>query len=355
MRLIVKLVLIAAAAAGIWLLISYQTGGFSEKITADPRAVGPESVDVDTTGTVVVESISVPQVEEAVGTIQSRHRVDISPQIQATIMEVAVNAGDRVNPGGVLVRLDPRDLDAKVGQAEQAVTAATANLRQATADYNRTRELVERKVASVQEGENARLRLDVTSASLGEARRALEQARVGRSYAEMKSPVAGVVIDKRQNAGDTAVPGQPILSVYDPAILRLEAPVRETLATQLRIGETVRVRIGAERQETSGTVDEIVPQAEAATRTFLVKVLIPPAQNLYAGMYGRVLVDTGTEQVNVIPSAAVHRIGQLEYATALDASGKPERRFVQTGRTFGDRVEVLAGLSAGERVRTSAR
>lgn len=350
MRMGLKIVSILAAGAAIWLLIAHQTGRFSQKVKAIETPL-QHTAETAPSKSVLVKAINVPRVEEAVGSVQSRHRVDISPQIQASILEIPVNAGDRVEAGDLLVRLDPRDLQAKVGQAEQALTAAMANLRQANSDYVRTRELLERKVASIQEGENARLRLEVTSATLGEATRALEIAKVALSHADMKSPVAGVVIDKRQNAGDMAIPGRPMLSIYDPSILRLEAPIRETLATQLHVGQNVRVRIGANRELTTGTVDEIVPQAEVASRTFLVKVLLPPATNLFAGMYGRVLIDTGMDRIHVIPAAAVKRIGQLEFVIVEDSNGAPDRRFIQTGRTFGADLEVLAGLTEGERVR----
>lgn len=336
-----------AAAAGILLLVLWQTGWFQPKIPA-----GAPSPRMDTAPhgrTVPVERIAVPLVEEAVGSVQSRHRVDISPRIQATILQIAVNAGTKVNAGDLLVRLDPRDLDAKVGQAEQAVNAATANLKQAQSDFQRTKELVARQVASVQEGENARLRLDVTSASLGEARRALEQARVARSYAEIRAPVTAVVIEKNQNAGDMAIPGQPILQLFDPKILRLEAPVRETVARRLRVGDVLDVRLGTDETLTTGLVDEIVPQADPVSRSFLVKVLVPSAENLYAGMYGRLLIRTGSEDVTVIPQQTVERVGQLEYVTAVTSQGA-ERRFVQTGRKLGGKVEVLAGLAPGEDV-----
>lgn len=334
--------------AGILLLIYWQTGGFAPKISAASKIKTAEALAGG--HLIAVQMMCVPTVEEAVGTIQSRHRVDVSPQIQATIVEIKANSGDKVREGGLLARLDTRDLDAREGQAEQALTATEANLRQATADYNRTLELVKRNVASVQEGENAHLRLDVTSATLGEARRALEQVRVARSYAEIRSPVSGVVIEKQQNVGDLAQPGRPILSIYDPAILRLEAPVRETLARNLRIGDPVRVRVGTDAAGTTGTIDEIVPQADVASRSFLVKVLLPGGANLYAGMYGRLIIETGVEDVPVIPRDAVRRVGQLEFVDAA-TSGGIERRFIQTGRSFGQRLEVLSGLVPGEMIR----
>ncbi|MCX7718851.1 MAG: efflux RND transporter periplasmic adaptor subunit [Candidatus Sumerlaeaceae bacterium] len=339
-----------AVMACVALAVFYQTGGFQEKVEPSLAEANRQPGLPPATEIAEVRFVAMPLVEESVGTLQSRNRVEVSPQIQATILEITRNAGDQVTAGDIVVRLDPRDLDARVGQAEQAERAAEANNNQAAADYERSRELLARGAVSQQEADNARLRLEVTSASLGEARRALEQARIARSYAEIRAPVSGVVIEKNQNAGDVAMPGKPILSLYDPSLLRLEAPVRESLAVGLRRGQIVRVRLGPEQRETTGTVDEIVPQADIATRSFLVKVLVEGASGgFYAGMFGRLLLDVGTEQVLVAPKGAVERVGQLELMTAVTTGGT-ERRFVQTGRDFGEMVEVLSGVGAGDRV-----
>jgi RND family efflux transporter MFP subunit len=288
-------------------------------------------------------------VEEAVGTVQSRHKVDITPRIQAVIEEILVNAGDKVRQGDLLVKLDKRDLEANVGQAEQALKAAEANYRQAVTDHQRNMELLQRGVISPQEADNSRLRVEVTSATVGQARRALEQAKVALSYAEIRSPVSGIVTDKLQNAGDMAMPGRPILQLYDPTLVRLEAPVREALVRFIKVGDQLPVKIGSEERMTTGVVDEIVPQADVASRSVLVKVLIPNVTDLYSGMFGRLCIPTGTEQVLVVPVQAVERVGQLEYVLVPTAHG-PERRFVQTGRRLGDLVEILSGVSENDSV-----
>ncbi|MGB9692805.1 MAG: efflux RND transporter periplasmic adaptor subunit [Candidatus Sumerlaeaceae bacterium] len=336
-----------ASIAVIALLITWQTGGFESKIAAEtpplPRTPElPGNVDR-------AVKIKVPMMEEAVGTIQSRHKVDVTPRIQAVIEEIRVNAGDRVKQGDLLVRLDRRDLEANVGQAEQALKAAEANYRQALTDHQRNMELLQRGVISPQEADNSRLRVEVTSATVGQARRALEQAKVALSYAEIHSPVSGIVTDKLQNAGDLAMPGRPILQLYDPSLVRLEAPVREALVRFIKVGDVLTVRLGTEERGTTGIVDEIVPQADIASRSVLVKVLVPNATDLYTGMFGRVLIPTGEEDVLVVPADAVERVGQLEYVLTPTSHG-PERRFVQTGRRFGAKVEILSGIAENEPV-----
>ena len=335
------------AVLAILLLIVWQTGGFEAKIAA--KNPPPPKTEQLSGNVVNVRRITIPMVEEAVGTVQSRHKVDITPRIQAVIEEILVNAGDKVREGDLLVKLDKRDLEANVGQADQALKAAEANYRQAFTDHQRNMELLQRGVISPQEADNSRLRVEVTSATVGQARRALEQVKVALSYAEIRSPVSGIVTDKLQNAGDMAMPGRPILQLYDPTLVRLEAPVREALVRYIKVGDQLSVKIGSDERTTTGVVDEIVPQADVASRSVLVKVLIPNVTDLYSGMFGRLCIPTGTEQVLVVPLRAVERVGQLEYVLVPTAHG-PERRFVQTGRRLGDLVEILSGVSENDSV-----
>jgi RND family efflux transporter MFP subunit len=200
--------------------------------------------------------------------------------------------------------------------------------------------------------------LDRTNAALRMAQAELERARqnfadteVGVSYAEIRSPVAGRVIDRLAEPGDTAAPGAPLLRIYDPGAMRLEAPVREGLATRLTSGQPIRVHVEAVDLVLEGQIDEIVPAAEPGARTFLVKVRLPRDPRLFSGMFGRMAVPAGEERRLVMPAAAVERIGQLEYVTVLEEDGTPARRLVTTGPTTGDgQIEVLSGLSVGETV-----
>jgi multidrug efflux pump subunit AcrA (membrane-fusion protein) len=147
------------------------------------------------------------------------------------------------------------------------------------------------------------------------------------------------------------------LEIYDPTSLRLEVPVMENLAIKLKEGDELAVKIDALDEEFVATVDEIVPQAEAASRSFMVKVKLPPSADLFEGMYGRLMIPAGQRLHLCLNAEAIERIGQLEFVYVVDANGKnPERRYIKTGR-FGrpGRVEVLSGLKANENVLVRAR
>ena len=169
------------------------------------------------------------------------------------------------------------------------------------------------------------------------------------TYTVIKSPVAGRVTERFADPGDTALPGKPLLSLYDPTALRIEVPVRESLVSLLSIGQSVRVRLGSETDTIEGTVDEIVPQAEAGSRTFLVKVGLSKRPGIYTGMFGRVLLAAGERKRVLVPEAAVERVGQLIFVHVLGADRRIERRLITLGPPAGDgRIEVLSGLRPGD-------
>jgi membrane fusion protein (multidrug efflux system) len=147
------------------------------------------------------------------------------------------------------------------------------------------------------------------------------------------------------------VPGQSLLRIYDPTALRVEVPVRETLAVRLSLGQPIDVAIPALGEKARGAIDEIVPFAESGARTLLVKIRLPQEPRLFAGMYARATFPAGRESVLAIPADAVQHIGQLEFVTIVAPDGGRARRAVTTGRALGSGlVEILSGLAEGETV-----
>ena len=127
--------------------------------------------------------------------------------------------------------------------------------------------------------------------------------------------------------------------------------MREGLATRLKVGDLLKVRIDALDIELEGRVDERVPQAETLSRSFLVKVGLPRYEGLYTGMFGRLLIPAGERRRVCLPKAAIQRIGQLEYIEVVNEGNTLEKRFIQTGaHSKFATVELLSGAQAGERV-----
>lgn len=300
--------------------------------------------------TIPVRGVTEPVIEQVPGTVRARNETVVSSRITATIRAVTVRAGDRVAAGDLLVQLDSRALQARVEQQRESAAAAEARLAEVESRYQRVRSLLQRGVVAQAEMDRAEADLRSARADLARAREAIAEATTELSYASIRAPIDGRITDRFADPGDTAVPGAPLLRLYDPASLRLEADVRESLTSGLALGQGLNARVDALGREFRVTVDEIVPSAEPGTRTFRVKAALPPTEDLYPGMFGRLLIPTGERRRLYVPGEAVFRLGQLEFVrVAVD--GHAVRRYVRTGsRTADGQVEVLSGLQEGERV-----
>jgi RND family efflux transporter MFP subunit len=297
---------------------------------------------------VTVRKIRVPITETAVGTIRAVHETAVASKLLARVAAVPVKAGQAVRKGELLVQLDDVELKARLEQVEAAVRAAEAARDQAKTELDRLKELLARESASRLEFDRADSAHRAAAAELERARQARTEAQTVLGYAVLCSASDGVVIDKRVEPGDTVSPGQVLLTMYDPARMQLVASVRESLTHRLSVGQPIGVRVDALNKTCEGRVSEIVPEAQSASRTFSVKVTGPCPPGIFSGMFGRLLIPLEDEEVLVIPSAAVRRVGQLEMVEVVQA-GRLARRAVQLGRTLdGGDVEVLSGLRDGE-------
>jgi len=338
---------LSALVAVLGISLLWLSGACHERIPPGEleRAAGPESPSA------TVEERLEPVVEEASGTLVSARHTTVSSQILARIEEVRVRAGGEVREGDVLILLDARDLEARRSEAREALAAAEAARQLAQTGRARVEKLFAQGVSSRQELDRAISQDRVTRAEVERATQRVADMEVGASHAEIRSPVSGRVVDRLAEPGDIATPGSPLLRIYDPGALRLEAAVRESLARYLRVGQSLRVRVEALALAIEGVLEEIVPYAEPGARSFTVKVRVPPNPQFFAGMFGRVEIPAGQEPRLRVPASAILRIGQLEFVDAIGSDGAVERRLVTTGGVDDSgRAEVLSGLAPGERV-----
>ncbi len=331
--------------AVVWL-----SGGFEERI-APGRLESDAAPAAPADGGLPVVLVSEPAVEWASGALASARQTAVSSRILARIEEVLVAAGDSVAAGDRLILLDAREYEARRRQADEALRGARARLDLAVTEKDRAEALLQRGTGTRQRLDQAVSELRIAQSEVDRLEQALSEAETLLSHTVIQSPVSGRVIDRLAEPGDLASPGAVLLRIYDPTVLRVEAPVRETLAVTLRVGEPLTLEIPALDQVVQGTIDEIVPYADPGARTFLVKVALPADPALFAGMYARVAVPAGTRNRLLLPESAIQRIGQLEYAFVVTPDGRVQRRLVTTGEGDAEgRVEVLSGLTEGERV-----
>ncbi len=337
-----------ASVLGVGVLLMALAGRFNSKVPREPATKDNVPVAPDTP-VAKAELIRRPRFESAVGAIEPIHQTNIASKILARVTEVHVGAGTMVAAGDVLVRLNEDELITRRQQAEAERDAAAAQLKQAQADAQRASQLIANRAISQAEFESAKTLVETTTAQLERASRSVDETIVMLDYATIKAPFSGVVIDKLVQPGDIVTPGQVLLTLYDPTQMQLVASVRESLAADLKVGQQIPARLESIDHQCLATIREIVPRSDATSRSFDVKVSGPCPPGIYSGMFGRLLIPLGDEQLLVVPTASILRAGQLTFVQVL-LDGKMQRRFVQLGRNLQNRVEILSGLEPGETI-----
>jgi RND family efflux transporter MFP subunit len=286
----------------------------------------------------------------------------ISAQVMGRIQLVLVHEGDTVRAGQTLVVLDDATLHAQVEQAhagvkaaQNAQAAAQSNAALAISTLDRYRQLDSQKSVSPQEMDEVSRRAEAATANLDavqaqtEAAKAQERAaRTMMSYARLLAPFAGVVTARMADPGTMAAPGMPLMQVDQTGALQLQASVDESAISAIRNGMKVKVEMNG--AETGGIVAQIVPAADASSHSFLVKINLPLSGLTRTGTYGIAQIPSGIRNALVIPRSAVVQRGSLQCVYAVDGQGFAQLRTVTLGVLQGDLVEVLSGVSAGDKL-----
>ncbi len=319
-----------AFAAGIVLVMLALAGVFEPKVKGErgpARRAAPPDLPL-----AEVALVRVPREEAAVGTVRAVYEVAIASKLLARVKEVRVKAGQEVKAGEILVLLDESDLKARLEQAQAARTAAEARLEQAKIDLDRGKRLRSQQVISQSEFDQLGTAIRTAQAELERARQAVKEAEIIQDYATVRAPIDGVIVDKKVNAGDTVTPGQTLATMYDPTKMQMVATVRESMAQRLKVGDVIPARLDTLDYTCHATISEIVPEAQAESRSFQVKVTGPCPPNVYSGMFGRIFIPLEEEDVLVVPPEAVRRVGQLDVVDVVE-DGQVRRRSVQLGRS----------------------
>lgn len=369
-RIIVPLIVCLVIGAAIFLVWSFSRDDISPGMTAPEKRPSESKAD-----TVAAQLETVTEWYEAVGTVKPRSKARIEARISGTVTDVRVNAGDKVAKGDLLLSLDGRQMRAQLAQAAQSLKSAASQKKQAQetinsaeaafaeaeSAYNRTRKFFDAEAATEQDLEQARSRYLQAKAALKRAEDALagafagvrmveevvREAKIGLSYTKINAPTDGKVLKRFVDPGDMAMPGKPLLLLKTPGGLRLEAYVRESLVRKVHPGKTLRVELSTLQKTVDSQVEELIPYADPQTRTFLVKSRLPDIPGLYPGMYGKLRIPYKQVELVLIPRTAVYEVGQLELVMVKSADGWG-RRYIKTGNIYGNRVEVLSGLSGDE-------
>jgi len=250
------------------------------------------------------------------------------------------------------VRLDSADVDGGIRQTAAGLKAAEAVCRDAETDRARFQNLYERGSVSENELRKMTLKYDASRETLNQAKAAYETARSQRNYTEIISPIDGAIVTRSKLVGDLALPGVPILTVESGHDLMFETSVDagKRIPGLTTPGTPVEVQIEGIALPLKGKVSRVVSSADPASRSYQLKIALPDAKCLIPGLYGKAVFNVGKTDLPTVPRQALLERGGLLGVFVVENKNLARFRWIRTGREWADRVEVTAGLKAGEQL-----
>jgi RND family efflux transporter MFP subunit len=315
---------------------------------ADPAPPAARSPVAFETLEVAVESA--PRERAWDGVVEAVNQATLSAQTAGRVLELPFDVNDYVEAGQVVVRFTDVEQVSASRRAAAALSAAQADAAEAELSYRRTEELVGKQLLARASLDQARARRDATRAALESARAGVSEAGEQVDYTVIKAPYSGIVTERLVEVGESVRPGQPLMSgiSLDRLRINVEVPQSDIQAIREHGAATVILPDGR-RIEASGVV--IFPYADPKTHSFRIRVELPEASTgLQPGMTVKTAFKTGDASRILLPASALVSRSEVTAVYVVDASQRVSLRQVRLGQRFGERVEVLAGLSAGERV-----
>jgi len=303
--------------------------------------------------TMRVEARPVALTHPVEATLEAVNQATLAAQVAGRVVELKVDAGDRVEKGAVLLRIDATEATEAVAGAEAGVAQAQANLVNAKAAYERTRSLTERKFVSTSALDQARAAYEAATAQLRAARAGRGQAAAQQGHATVIAPLSGLVAARHVEAGEMAQPGRALVTVYDPASMRAVMDVpQQRLAGLAGPALKARVELPDSGRWLEAAAVTVLPAADPRTHTVRLRVDLPRGQDgLVPGMFARVHFATGEAARIMVPGSAILRRGELTAVYVASGDGGFRLRQIRTGEARPDGVvEVLSGLVGGEEI-----
>ena len=285
------------------------------------------------------------------GIVEAVNQATVSAQTSGRVAQILVDVNDFVPAGAVIIRLRGTEQRAGLQQAEAGLTEARARDAEAQTSFQRISDMYQRRLVSKAQYDQALADRDSAAARLTAAEAGLTSARAGVGYTEITSPYAGVVTKRLVEVGELVTPGRPLMTGLSLRDLRVSLNVPQSvIAAVRRIGKAA-IYVGDQRIDASHIT--VFPEAAAPSSTFRARIDLPPnAAELSPGMYVKVGLVVGDTERLLVPRAALVERSEVTAVYVVDAQNRTELRYVRTGHLFGDRVEILAGLSPGERIAT---
>lgn len=347
-----KYSLLLIALASVLMLNSC---GKDRKETADNPPAIPVKVSGNTTSTN-------PSFVTASGKIEAENSANVSTRMMGYVTNVHVKVGQKVNAGQLLVSINNTDLQAKKAQVEASILQATTAYNNAKKDYERFTALFNQQSASQKELDDMTSRYEMAKAGLEAAKQMRNEVVAQFGYSNITAPFSGEVTNTFVKEGDMANPGMPLVSLEGASRLQVTAMVSESDIANIQSGMAVNVLVKSINKTVTGKVTEVSSSAKNTGGQYLVKInLTQTDKAILSGMFVNVQfpiankkqTTVSTDKV-LVPESALVKQGQLTGIYTIGNGDKAILRWLRIGKTFGNQVEVLSGLSSEESYIVSA-
>ena len=291
--------------------------------------------------------------------VEAVRQATLSSQVAGAIVILNVKAGDQVRAGQELLRIDASAAQQNVVGSTAQLEAAQANLRVVSKELDRQKQLFQKQYISQGALDRTQAQFEAAQAQVQAQQAQTRAAQTQTGFFSVRAPFNGVVSDVTVTLGDMAMPGRPLVTLHDPSALRVSAAVPQSMIDGVRAQlKAVRYDIAGHKSAVAASV-QLLPAVDPVTHTAQLRVALPAGtEGLVPGMFARVWVPAtkasgeAREGRVFLPLTAIVRRAEMTGVYVMDAQGKPRLRQVRLGRTAGQTVEILAGVSDGENVVT---
>jgi RND family efflux transporter MFP subunit len=298
--------------------------------------------------TLTLSLTEIPVADSAPGVVISEQQVQVASRLMGYIHDIPVHEGDTVKAGQLLFSIDPTDIKGQVDQARAGLAQANAALSDAKADFERFSNLYKEESIPKVQFDKIKLQYNIAQSQANAAQSGLNTAESQLRYAEVRSPINGIVTQKMANKGDLAAPGKPVLAVENPAKLLIQTSVSNETYAHLKMGGSATVEIAG--NTLPGKIVRLVSAADAMSHTHLVKLDVPGIKGYSSGTFARVRFTVGSRQGISVPKAALLERAGISGVFVVEADGIAHYRMVRVGSEQNDLIEIEAGLNPGEKV-----
>lgn len=304
------------------------------------------------TATVEYRPVDAGYAAEAV--VEAGRQSTVAAQVAGRILELKWDAGDAVRQGQLLVRIDDSETRPNVAGNQAQVAQAQASLVNAQAQYERTQKLVTKKFISQSALDESRASYEAAQAQLAAARAGVAQASATRNFSSISAPFTGLISARHAQAGEMASLGRELLTLFDPVTLRVVASIPQDRLDEVRKSGRGSIEFPALGRWIDATSVTILPEADNRTHISQIRLELPKdLKGIYPGMFARAHFSTGKSSKLLLPVAAIVRRSEVTAVYVVNAKNQVQLRQIRLGEpAAADLVEVLSGLSAGERVAT---